>query len=161
MKAFTIWQPWATLIMMGAKPYEFRPRSYRQYVGVPKIGERVVIHAAARKVGADDVLDLYNKLTRRGQPDHTGLVVAMALPLIERLMKLPKKQQILPLSAGLGTVVLGEPKNALEIFTDLPHDSDRGDFNWAWPMLDVELWSAPIPCSGQRGFWAWPEVRHG
>lgn len=160
MKAFTIWQPWATLIMMGAKPYEFRPRSYRQYVGVPKIGERVVIHAAARKVSYSDVTDLYNKL-KGWQLDYTGLAVEKALPLIEKLMALPKKQQILPLSAGLGTVVLGEPKNALDVFESLPHDSDRGDFNWAWPMLEVEPWSAPIPCSGQRGFWAWPEVRHG
>jgi hypothetical protein len=24
MKALTIWQPWATLIMIGAKPHEFR-----------------------------------------------------------------------------------------------------------------------------------------
>ena len=24
MKALTIWQPWATLIMLGAKPFEFR-----------------------------------------------------------------------------------------------------------------------------------------
>lgn len=24
MKALTIWQPWASLIMIGAKPYEFR-----------------------------------------------------------------------------------------------------------------------------------------
>ena len=25
MKGLTIWQPWASLIMIGAKPYEFRP----------------------------------------------------------------------------------------------------------------------------------------
>jgi len=24
MKALTIWQPWASLIMIGAKPFEFR-----------------------------------------------------------------------------------------------------------------------------------------
>ena len=37
MKALTIWQPWASLIMVGAKPYEFRPKSYLKYVGAPAI----------------------------------------------------------------------------------------------------------------------------
>lgn len=156
MKAFTIHQPWGTLIMMGAKPYEFRPRSYLEYVGRPKVGERVVIHAAARKVDVSDLLDLQDKLTG-AQPDHTGLIADLARPLIERLLALPKaQQQILPLSAGLGTVVLGTPKNALDVFRTLPHDSDRGDFNWAWPMLDIEPFDAPVSCSGARGFWAWP-----
>ena len=56
MKALTIWQPWASLIMAGAKPYEFRgwraPRSI--------IGQRIVIHAAARKVDRVEVFNLYN-----------------------------------------------------------------------------------------------------
>ena len=46
MKALTIWQPWASLIAMGAKPYEFRgwkpPKSL--------IGQRLAIHAGARPV---------------------------------------------------------------------------------------------------------------
>lgn len=29
MKALTVWQPWASLIIMGAKPYEFRKWDYR------------------------------------------------------------------------------------------------------------------------------------
>jgi hypothetical protein len=32
MKALTIWQPWASLIMIGAKPYEFRERRSGQAV---------------------------------------------------------------------------------------------------------------------------------
>lgn len=46
MKALTIWQPWASLIVAGAKPFEFRGWSMPRSM----IGQRIVIHAAARKV---------------------------------------------------------------------------------------------------------------
>ena len=56
MKALTIWQPWASLIIAGAKPYEFRgwraPRSI--------FGQRIVIHAAAKKIDRDEVSHLYH-----------------------------------------------------------------------------------------------------
>jgi hypothetical protein len=32
MKAITVRQPWASLIILGAKPYEFRDRSYLTYI---------------------------------------------------------------------------------------------------------------------------------
>jgi len=32
MKAVTVWQSWASLIIIGAKPWEFRSRSYFAYV---------------------------------------------------------------------------------------------------------------------------------
>ena len=46
MKALTIWQPWASLIIAGAKPFEFR--GWRPPASL--IGQRIVIHAAARKI---------------------------------------------------------------------------------------------------------------
>ena len=41
MKALTIWQPWATLIMAGAKPYEWRTWPAPKWIQ----GQRIVIHA--------------------------------------------------------------------------------------------------------------------
>ena len=55
MKALTIWQPWASLIMIGAKPYEFRGRSYLAYINHPQPGERMAIHAGARPVRPTEV----------------------------------------------------------------------------------------------------------
>jgi hypothetical protein len=49
-RALTIWQPWASLIMIGAKPYEFRGRSYLAYINHPQPGERIAIHVGARPV---------------------------------------------------------------------------------------------------------------
>ena len=40
MLALTIWQPWASLIMIGAKPYEFRGKSYLEYRPHPRPGDR-------------------------------------------------------------------------------------------------------------------------
>lgn len=151
MRALTIWQPWASLIMVLAKPFEFRPKSYLAYGNAPKIGERIVIHAGVRPVKPAEVEDL---LKRLGQPgDMTGLNVVLARQLLERVRN-AHKYRLLPLGAALGTVKLGKPRNAGAIFSGLvPEDSDRGEFNWAWPMEDVKPFAAPIPMRGQQGFW--------
>lgn len=30
-----------------------------------------------------------------------------------------------------------------------------GSTAFAWPMIDVEKWAAPVPASGARKFWEW------
>jgi hypothetical protein len=154
MKAFTIWQPWASLIMVGAKPFELRPKSYLGYIDAPAIGERVGIHAGARPVRPAEVEDLLKRIGADG--DMTGLIVDKARALLERV-RAAHKYRLLPLGAMLGTAVLGKPRNAGTIFTGLPHDSDRGDFNSAWPLTDLEPFDAPIPMKGSQGFWRYNE----
>jgi hypothetical protein len=34
-------------------------------------------------------------------------------------------------------------------------DSDRGQFNWAWPLTDIRPFEKPIPARGMQGFWKW------
>lgn len=156
MLAFTVWQPWASLIMVGAKPYEFRPASYldeRPYRIHPQPGDRIVIQAGARTVKPAEVEDLLKRLTTGD--DTTGLVVDRARELLERV-RAAFKYRLLPLGAGLGTVVIGKPRNAGTIFRRVVEDSDRGRFNWAWPMSKIEPFAAPIPVCGQQGFWTWP-----
>lgn len=159
MKAITVWQPWASLIMIGAKPYEFRPKSYLAYLNHLQPGDRVVIHAGSRQIRQKEVLLLIEACTKhRGA--HTGLLVDKALPLLERLMGAAKCRGVIPEGAALGTAVIGQPRNAAVIFAgELPHDSDRGDFNWAWPVSEIEPFVPPIPMRGLQGFWNWPEAR--
>ena len=159
MKALTIWQPWASLIMVGAKPYEFRGRSYLAYVNHPQPGERIVIHAGARKMVVGEIADLLNKL---GDPDGdcTGLVREPAYGVLHRIWNQPRCAfQMLPLGAGLGTAIIGKPCNAAMIFgaqiDGLPQDSDRGEFNWAWPLSEIAAFESPIPARGRQGFWQW------
>jgi hypothetical protein len=155
MKALTVWQPWATLILQGAKPYEFRgwrpPRSL--------IGQRIAIHAGARPIRREEVLTLLMQLRdpeKYGQP---CLHAPLAIPVIEIAARNPKAGA-LPLSHVICTAVLGEPKRgdecAAEFGTEAGNDSDReGTFNWGWPMLDVQRLEPPVPARGAQGLWDW------
>jgi hypothetical protein len=166
MKALTIWQPWASLIIAGAKPYEFRgwraPRSL--------IGQRIVIHAAARKIDPIEALGLWNTLAERDYDDDGRIFAAetclhpeLAMPILESACpgscfpdRLP-----LPMAAGIGTAILGEPRNGMEIAAEFgvprANDSNRDEHaNWGWPMLHIEVWPEPIPMRGAQGFWNWP-----
>jgi hypothetical protein len=152
MKALTIWQPWASLIIVGAKPYEFRGWDFR--IREPElVGVRVVIHAGARPVKLIEVEDLLRRLG--GDDNMTGLVVDKARQLLERVRD-AYKCRLLPLSAGLGTAIIGRPRNAGIIFGANVADSDRGAFNFAWPLSDVRAFDTPIPARGAQGFWTWP-----
>lgn len=159
MKALTIWQPWASLIMAGAKPFEFRgwraPRSM--------IGQRIVIHSAKRKIDKSEALDLYKILQFRDSCDTIGaaasetcLIAEKALPVLALALTVG-----LPISCGLGTAIIGEPRNGLEIAEEFgvprANDSDRDQHaNWGWPMLDIEPWPESVPMRGAQGFWNWP-----
>lgn len=160
MKAFSLWQPWASLVMVGAKPFEFRNQSFlnfRSYRNGPGIGERVVLQAAKRPVRPAEVEDLLRRLD--SPEDTTGLIAEQARELLLRV-RAAHKYRLLPLGAALGTVKMGKPRNAGELFGGrprtmgglVPEDSDRGLFNWAWPMLEVKAFDAPIPLRGAQGF---------
>jgi hypothetical protein len=147
MKALTVWQPWASLIMIGAKPFEFRGWDFRTR-GV-KVGERIVIHAGARPIKPAEVLEIWGMLNRGS----SLVITAKARPLIQRLMDSYKCQNVLETSAVLGTAVLGTPRQVGEILGFRP-DSDRHDHHlWAWPLSDVELFDEPRPWNGAQGFW--------
>jgi hypothetical protein len=149
--ALTIWQPWASLIMLDAKPYEFRgwpaPRSLH--------GQRIAIHAGARPIKRSEVADLIMRL--QGEtPWTTGLRPHIALPFLERVHSSPGS---LPLSVVLGTVILGQPRHSYEIIGEFGapiNDSDRDQHsNWAWPVSDIQHLEPPVPARGAQGFWRW------
>lgn len=164
MKALTIWQPWATLIMIGAKPYEFRswkpPRSL--------VGQRLAIHAGARPVRVNEIRALIMGLRGSSICANPCLKTDIALPILERVLAAFKKSPdtlfgtsetlTLPLSHVLGTVRVGDPKRgdecAAEFGETAGNDSDReGTFNWGWPMLDVQPLVPPLERRGAQGLW--------
>jgi hypothetical protein len=153
MKAVTVWQPWASLIIALAKPDEFRGGDYRdprKYRGGPKPGERIVIHAGARKINRAEVQDLLLRI-RAGE---SSLVVDLALPIVERALTTPG---VFPLAAGLGTAIIGVPQRVTDLFAGII-DSDRLDHSkWAWPLGDIRPFVPIVPMRGAQGFWEWPE----
>lgn len=153
MKALTVYQPWASLIAAGAKPYEFRgwrpPRSI--------IGQRIAVHAGKRPIRRNEVLALYNQLRDRDRYGEPCLHASLALPILDLALRAPHR---LPLSHVLCTAILGEPKAgdecAREFGEDAGNDSDReGTFNWGWPLADLEPLIPPIPARGAQGLWNW------
>lgn len=162
MKALTVLQPWASLIVAGAKPYEFR----RWRPPVSMIGQRIVIHAAKRKIDQAETSSLFCLLHDGPGEQQSPAVVETclhadkALPILARAWT--GSQEPLHLGAGVGTAVLGEPRAAEEIAEELGvprvNDSSRDKHAvWGWPMLAPELWLAPVPMPGSQQFWTWPE----
>lgn len=159
LKAFTVWQPWASLIILGAKPYEFRGWRFPSSM----LGKRVVIHAAARKMKREEVWELVQRLEAGGdEAAVTCLHRDKALEILRPLVEGTFNPAALPLAAGLGTAVLGEPKDGFAVAAEFGldmhvNDSDRDEHaNWGWPMLDIDPWEAPVPMKGLQGFWGWP-----
>lgn len=164
MKALTVRQPWASLIIAGAKPYEFRgwrPPS-------AQIGQRLVIHAGARRVDRDEVEYLLSVLINRDMhrilAAETCLIPDLAIPVLQACLA-----RGLPMSAGIGTVVVGEPRLGTDIAEDfgVPRSGSRhgaeGDIsgaatsNWGWAMTEIDRWDQPLPMRGRQGLWNWPE----
>jgi hypothetical protein len=158
MKALTIWQPWASLIIAGAKPYEFR--SWRPPAWL--IGQPLVIHAAARKVDFRQVDQLIRLLEAGGRyAAHTCLHAETALPILNAI-KMGFAE--LPMAAGLGVVRVGEPRLGTDIAREFGaikvNDSDRDEHaNWGWPMEAIEPFSVPFPMKGAQGLWNWPDAK--
>jgi hypothetical protein len=160
MKALTIWQPWASLIIAGAKPYEFR--SWRPPASL--IGQRIVIHASARKLHHEDSSHIYHLLALRDKCETIELAAAETCLIPEKAIPVLNKalQHGLPIACGLGTAIVGEPRLGTEIAEEFgvprANDSDRDEHaNWGWPMLEIEAWPEPVPMKGKQGLWNWPE----
>lgn len=153
MKALTVYQPWASLIMVGAKPYEFRRWSFA--ARFPSlVGQRIVIHASARMIKPGEVLDIVERLAE----GTSALLPELARPFLDRLTGGHLQRNNLPLACGLGTAVLAEPVRAVDLLElkTAGVDSDRIDHAvWAWPLRDLEPFDAPIPRRGLQGFWHW------
>lgn len=141
MKALTIWQPWASLIIEGLKPREFRSWAAPEAV----VGQRIVIHAAKRPMKAGEIREILDYVgSRHGILD--GIQPA-AGDLLERVWR---RETDLPMSAGLGTATLGAPR-----VVSYRAENDGGKPCYAWPLLDVEKWPEPSPATGAQGFWEW------
>ena len=150
MKALTIWQPWASLIMGLAKPYEFRSWAAPRAI----VGQRIVIHAGARPMQAAEIRELLRRLDRPRTARATGMIVAVAQPILERALQRP---EMFPLKHALGTALLGQPSLAYDLFPEqFTSDSIRIEqSNWAWPLSAIAHFEPPIPSRGAHGLWEW------
>lgn len=131
MKALTLTQPWATLVILGVKHWETRGWFTRER-------GRFAIHAA-KNWTVDD---------REFAADLRDMGI---LPRIEPL----------PLGAVLGTVrfdglIRTDP--ALVALHISPTEYTLGDYSpgrYAWELGDPRPFPEPIPARGALGLWEW------
>ena len=152
MRALTLHQPWAQLMVWGLKNIE--TRSWPAPKGL--IGQRIAIHAGKRRPRPTDWnIEVQRAVLRRGGGSHTmpmGAVVATA-KLIECMQVMSE-----PDSSGLvicrGFGELGdEPEYDATIMTD-----SYGDFSvgrWLWVFQDLRR-VEPVPINGHQGAWTLP-----
>ena len=152
-KALTIWQPWASLVIMGAKPHEFRRWKFTDKAQLARlVGQRIVIHAGVRQPRLSEVDDILERIDA-GESDLSPEIARDFLVQLHARLALKDKAAV-PLGAALGTVILGEPKNVVELFAHM--DSDRLDHHmYGWPMIEPKPFASPIPSMGAQGFWNW------
>jgi hypothetical protein len=131
MRALTLWQPWASLIAIGAKLVETRSWAPPSWL----VGERIAIHAAQT-------------------PDHID--IAVTYPFHAYLHSAP-----LPLGAVVATAVIDryaemtvESIDRLE--RDNPHEYAFGLYEpgrFAWVLRDVEPLAVPVLARGGQKIW--------
>jgi hypothetical protein len=156
LRVLTVWQPWASLIITGAKPYEFRGRKPPSTI----VDQRIVIHAGMALIAAEEVRALLDAMEQRAtDPDACAMTCLhpdQAIPVLEAALR-----GELPRGAGLGTAVCGQGRSGYDIAEefglDRVNDSDRDEHaNYGWPMTDIEQWPEPITARGSQGIWFWP-----
>lgn len=140
MKAISLIQPYATLIMLG---YDYKWNETRSWS--TKHRGKLAIHASkgkppwARKAAE-------NPLIKEALEAH-GLTFAD-----------------LPRGSILGTVVVRELHKITADFvaTLTPMEIAAGDYTlngkrWAWQLEDREVFAAPVDCSGALSLWEVPK----
>lgn len=129
MKAISLWQPWASLVVHGEKRIETRawapPKSL--------VGKRIAIHAA--------------KLTRfdalMSQPPFIGLIDA----------ELPHGAIVG--TVKLSSCIRMTPTNIVDFARRKPLEVQLGDWQpgrYAWVLRDPRPFAEPVPWRGSQGF---------
>lgn len=163
MKAITLWQPWATLIVLGEKKFETRTWA----ASVKLIGETIACHAAKKILMPADLYGI--------SIDGNHAIEAISAALKRHGLEWEK----LPTGAVLGDFILGNiwksecrlpvhERYGLKLWNSdilveeplvLPKEQEHfGDFTpgrYAWELKDAMDYDEPIPAKGMQGFWNW------
>jgi hypothetical protein len=180
MKAISLWQPWASLIACGAKPYETRhwapPREL--------IGQRIAIHAA-KYVGPDN-RSFAEELMYGQHGNDVEAGFALADKLDATMKGIPDKllgffnMALMPVGCLVCTATLDAAFQLGEKAEDTAHPAasvvrrlvsrqmpecftvrydDFGDYSsgrWAWLLRDVRVLLPSDGTIGRQGFFDVP-----
>lgn len=130
-RALSLWQPWATLIALGAKQYETRSWA-TPYRGL------LAIHAAKRTIQPAEIDSwIGGTLARHGYGDLRRLPLGAVLCVVRLVDVLPTEQVWHEVSWQ--EIAFG----------------DYSPGRYAWQLEFVERFEPPIPARGAQGLWTW------
>lgn len=135
MRVLSVRQPWASLIMIGAKPFEFRTWPLRV------TGQRWAVHASKSRPRREELEGIFADI----QSGYTsGMDAEAAAGLVVAALNNPS---VLPCGVILGTVLAGDPVRATTIWADADPEI------WANPVSAPMPLAHPIPATGRLGWW--------
>lgn len=135
MKALSIWQPWASLIAVGAKRYETRswPTRYRG---------PIAIHAARH--WSEECAAVFSRYAVQAD-------LAPSIGIDPPLLK-----HDLPFGAIVAVAQLEDCIPTTKLRGQILGEYSLGNFSpgrFAWHIGRVERLLRPIPCTGRQGLW--------
>ena len=173
MKAISLWQPYASLIAFGSKPYETRRWSPPDSL----IGERIAIHAAKKKIPNYE----YNAYCYYEDDDRHG--VSYEFQTQFKISFDVDWRKLLPYGSVVATAKLNavykvfykhtnhcnnvvscsvnyrKSNGELMHMKHIPVEYDEfGDYSvgrYLWELTDIVTMDEPIPAIGRQGFWNW------
>lgn len=148
MKALTMWQPWASFLMLQTEPRlkAYETRSWRTY----HTG-RIVIHAA-KKEPADVRSHWLDDGARR------ALIATRLGPYAD--YRAHRIYDDLPRGVALGTVDLIECVRCFTVCGITDVERELGDWSgdrWAWLTFGPTPFHEPIEYRGHQGLWNFPD----
>lgn len=171
MRALTLHQPWATLIVLGYKTIETRSWA----PPLKAIGMRIAIHAGRHVVPVENMPDVWRPITEM-----------QALHMNADYINTAEMQRLVPRGAVVATAVLQDVHRVYEMYDrrDTFQHSQRiarsrsilgfaatsaagehvvdgyGDFSvgrYLWLLDAIETLETPIECRGYQGLWRLPD----
>ena len=130
MKAITLWQPWASFIAAGIKPYETRDWPPPRWL----IGKRIAVHAAKKAVAADE-----REWARRRGCESLPMGAIVCTAVLRGAYRIGVAERV-PGSAPIHNFCADE-------------FGDYSPGRWAWWLTDIQTVDPPVTARGMQGFW--------
>jgi hypothetical protein len=161
LQTISLWQPWATLCVIGKKPFETRGRPPIE----SSVGRRLAVHAGSQIVNGSHITPKARATMNRifGGTDwfdtlpRGAVVGTVLLRGAYHIAEYDPATDTARADRAIGDVPWNGPDH--RITTD-----DLGWYSagrWAWLIEDPESFDPPYPQRGYPGFWSWdrPSVK--
>lgn len=142
MKVISLWQPWATLCVLGAKQVE--TRFYNT-----KLRGLLLIHATKTLQTEHAETCLTNLHFKKYIPDPYKLPLSAIVGCVTVKEVYPTKDL-----ADRGLVDL---RGTTALATEEFYFGDYSAGRYGWHLVDAIKFEQPVPCSGTQGLWNLPE----